>query len=732
MRSLYASELTFTTAVELAEVDSGTANDAGLLAVALTDIDDGIGLDEESIVRTTVALADLGVGQDTVSVSAGMVSDDTASSAEKTTGEGSYQLLIASDAPVAYWRLGESAGTIASDFMGSYDATYIGSPVLGVPGAIYDDTDTAVRFGTGANYASAGPLMPNATTISLEVWFYKETLSTGPLMEFRGTNGNAYGLHMWNHPGVGDLFVNMMGADNTTSSFSATGVVTAERWNHAVFTYDGTYGRLYLNGKQVASNYSPGRTLDTSGVLDFARRNTTYANVSEDEAAVYDYVLSDAQIVEHYEAGIHTVVDSDTGTGGDEAPSTVSGLIEADQAFSEEVSTAFTALIQSDTGTGEESAVAASNEVDDADTGTGMDLEVAKAAILSDTDTVVGGDSSGTIVAGGATTDSAIAIESQQLAVLLSQPDEAVGVDTEYKVRLFFDLDSNDSVAESEVRTKLASIIVLSPPHTQQRYDHFVLDNQPVAYWRLGETEGTTAIDETGNGNDGIYSAGVTQGIDGALLGGGDTAAAFPLAAHTESVTATIGEIEHSAAWTVESWVRPQEPSDGNSSSHRTMMATSKFRFQYSPSASISSARFLIQPFKSDGTNLFLSDPTIRTEANNIWWHVVATYDGSSLRLYVNGTLVISALAELQAGTFSTVRMGYDGLSNIGGGDGLRGDLDEPAVYDRALTPAEIVQHYEVGTESRYGFGAVEPQDKPSIVTDDVDAYQFDWATTPA
>ena len=57
-----------------------------------------------------------------------------------------YADVVNSLNPVAYWRLGESSGTVAVDETGNYNGTYVGSPTLGVDGLLLGDTNTAVSF----------------------------------------------------------------------------------------------------------------------------------------------------------------------------------------------------------------------------------------------------------------------------------------------------------------------------------------------------------------------------------------------------------------------------------------------------------------------------------------------------------------------------------------------------------------------------------------------------------
>ena len=73
--------------------------------------------------------------------------------------------------------------------------------------------------------------------------------------------------------------------------------------------------------------------------------------------------------------------------------------------------------------------------------------------------------------------------------------------------------------------------------------------------------------------------------------------------------------------------------------------------------------------------------------ALNTWTHVAATYDGATLRLFVNGVQVAS-----RAVTGSLITS--TGALRIGGntiwGEYFSGLIDEVRLYNRALTPAEI------------------------------------------
>jgi glucose/arabinose dehydrogenase/PKD repeat protein len=84
------------------------------------------------------------------------------------------------------------------------------------------------------------------------------------------------------------------------------------------------------------------------------------------------------------------------------------------------------------------------------------------------------------------------------------------------------------------------------------------------------------------------------------------------------------------------------------------------------------------------GTNRAADGTTLPT---NVWTHVAGTYDGTTLRLYLNGVEVAStAVSEPIAPSTGPVRIGGNSIW----GEYFQGRIDEVRIYDRALTPAEI------------------------------------------
>ncbi len=117
-----------------------------------------------------------------------------------------------------------------------------------------------------------------------------------------------------------------------------------------------------------------------------------------------------------------------------------------------------------------------------------------------------------------------------------------------------------------------------------------------------------------------------------------------------------------------------------------TILATDSYRFQ------INSAKNLVWDW-TDGTN--------RLERNSWgsitlgeWNHVVGVKNGDTITFYINGQECgISTVSYSRAVT--SLNIGLDGLSGIGGADYFDGSISDVRMYNRALTAAEILSNYQ-------------------------------------
>ena len=83
--------------------------------------------------------------------------------------------------------------------------------------------------------------------------------------------------------------------------------------------------------------------------------------------------------------------------------------------------------------------------------------------------------------------------------------------------------------------------------------------------------------------------------------------------------------------------------------------------------------------------------------APNTWWHLTATYDGQTQRLYVNGVKVSE---RAQTGSIQT----SSSAMHIGGnsiwGEYFQGTIDEVRIYNRALSSTEVDTDYKTAVSA--------------------------------
>ncbi len=91
---------------------------------------------------------------------------------------------------------------------------------------------------------------------------------------------------------------------------------------------------------------------------------------------------------------------------------------------------------------------------------------------------------------------------------------------------------------------------------------------------------------------------------------------------------------------------------------------------------------------------VFASQPL----ALDVWTHLAMTYDGSALRLYVNGELAASGLL---SGPIATSTDPFSIGGNPIWGEYFQGRIDEVSLYNRALSPDEIAAIHAAGSAGK-------------------------------
>jgi len=196
---------------------------------------------------------------------------------------------------------------------------------------------------------------------------------------------------------------------------------------------------------------------------------------------------------------------------------------------------------------------------------------------------------------------------------------------------------------------------------------------EPVLYFPFDND----TKDYSGNGNNGTIIGGVDCSVNG-VSGKGcmfDGNGGYINIPDSSSLSPT-------KEMTIEAWIKPEFTMDsgtqksivGKSNSYFFMVSYGKYRFSI---------------YKDGPNNQYSSVSSNEFATPNVWTHMVGTYNGQTLKMYINGSLVKSTsysgsiwddVDDLQIGKWW--------------GDFI-GSIDEVAIYDYALTERQVKDLYE-------------------------------------
>jgi hypothetical protein len=218
-----------------------------------------------------------------------------------------------------------------------------------------------------------------------------------------------------------------------------------------------------------------------------------------------------------------------------------------------------------------------------------------------------------------------------------------------------------------------------------------ILGDNPIMYWRLGETSGTIAYDESANHRDATYIRHPFLGLPGAIANDTNTSVDFN---GFNQYVGWIPTSSYSGAFTVEAWVR-EKRLHLVETFFDTRTKTAEFSFDFKLDVLAGKE---IHFDVGDGTKWLSTSSVPFDFKRDVWYYVAAVVTTTGATYYVDGSaigsvtytgipLLFDATHKVQIGTHTR----YDSESFDGG-------IDEVAVYDYALTADQIAAHYATGT----------------------------------
>lgn len=224
------------------------------------------------------------------------------------------------------------------------------------------------------------------------------------------------------------------------------------------------------------------------------------------------------------------------------------------------------------------------------------------------------------------------------------------------------------------------------PEPPTDAYGIAVYGDDPAMYWRLDETEGNVARDATIAKNDGTIHNSVQYAQDPAIAAG----SSFGFG-DANAVVVSNRAVQNPTVFSTEAWFRTTSTEGG------------KIIGFGNAASGLSSSYDRHIYMRNDGTLVFgvytgQENLAVTEQAYNDgkWHHVVATLSQDGMKLYVDGAMRGSN-PQTAAEPFNGYwRVGGDRVWGGASSAWFNGDIDEVAVYSRALSQEEVNDHYEI------------------------------------
>ena len=235
-------------------------------------------------------------------------------------------------------------------------------------------------------------------------------------------------------------------------------------------------------------------------------------------------------------------------------------------------------------------------------------------------------------------------------------------------------------VSAADSGSTLRVRVAASNGATVSVYSNGVVADSPVSYWRVADATGPL-VDSRGFKN-GSYVNEPQRGVPGLITGDGGTAVSLDGA--TQYLEIPADPVWTSPTFSIELVVKPEVLPD-----NRTIWSTQEgVRGWWLNTDVFGVARMFIGTGSS--WQWTTAGPVLTPGERH---HLVATYDGTRARLYVNGVLASTGPAATMAPNIATTPMRIG--QHVGAGQYWPGVIDDASFYAAALTASQVAAHYD-------------------------------------
>lgn len=205
-----------------------------------------------------------------------------------------------------------------------------------------------------------------------------------------------------------------------------------------------------------------------------------------------------------------------------------------------------------------------------------------------------------------------------------------------------------------------------------------ILEDNPNGYWTLNQESSLIISDDSGFDNNGSVLGPPTFGADGPPVSETVNSITFDGVSDTIRVPHSPS-LNFTSGVTMEAWVKVSN----QSSAYMVIDKTNSYRMRIN-SHKVSCYFFISGVWQSTISTIDVD--------NGQWRHLACTYDGSQIKIYIDGQLnrTKAVSGTIQTNTNDLYLGSLDDTAQY-----IGGDVAQVAVFNYALTPERILAHYE-------------------------------------
>jgi len=212
----------------------------------------------------------------------------------------------------------------------------------------------------------------------------------------------------------------------------------------------------------------------------------------------------------------------------------------------------------------------------------------------------------------------------------------------------------------------------------------------------MDESSGNTSYDESAYKSNGTcYNMGGVTGASACNWVAGKSGNGVSFDGSNDYISSAAGpSLNLSSSMTMSAWIRPLD------ANQRRVMGVFNAQGQANPWYAIlySGQRIRLQMRNITGDwalgDVIWSNTKMST---NAWHHVVVTFNRPTISFYADGVLDGTAIWDSSIGTSASPYLYIGARGDVSAAECFNGSIDEAAIYSKALSPAEVLEHYNAG-----------------------------------